>query len=104
MSFVSVFDEIVEAKWKNDVARVGNGLTQALSGTAKTLPMRRERGRMVYFIVDPEIMVLLSLVMVEFRSSYSTVDAWGPFHVIIPQRLTSTGNHCDENCDEEKHE
>jgi len=40
--------------------------------------MRRERGSVVYFIVDLEIMVLLSLVMVEFRSSYSTVVAWGP--------------------------
>jgi len=32
---------------------------------------------MVYFIVDFEIMVLPSPVMVEFRGSYSAVVAWG---------------------------
>jgi hypothetical protein len=42
---------------------------------------------MVYFIVDFEIMVLLSPVMVEFRSSYSTVVAWG--HVLCNSSATT---------------
>jgi hypothetical protein len=60
-----------------DVANLCNGLSQAASDTVKSLPLRRRRGGMVYFIVDLEIMVLLSLVMVEFRSSYSVVVVWG---------------------------
>ena len=45
---------------------------------------------MVYFIVDFEIMVLLSPVMVEFRSSYSTVVAWG--HVLCNSSATTYHN------------
>ena len=59
---------------------------------------------MVYFIVDLEIMVLLSPVMVEFRSSYSTVVAWGSVSCNSSATLTSTGNHRDENGDEEEYE
>jgi hypothetical protein len=65
------------ATYKIDVAHLCNGLSQTASGIAKSLPIRRRRSRVVYFIVDLEIMVLQSLVMVEFRSSYSAVVAWG---------------------------
>jgi hypothetical protein len=75
--FRRALTEVLATKQKIDVANLCNGLSQAASDTVKSLLIRRRRGAMVYFIVDLEIMVLLSLVMVEFRSSYSTVVAWG---------------------------
>jgi hypothetical protein len=58
---------------------------------------------MVYFIVDLEIMVLLSLVMVEFFKFIQHGSCAG-FFLHSPQRPTTTGNYRDKNCDEEEHE